>query len=375
MRKKILFILLGIISINTIMAQKNNVQELIGELRQRFAPDQRVDLFQITASVQGDTLVLEGVTTSAKAKEELLSRVKEHHLLVDDQTKMLPDEALGDKNIGVIYNSVATMRKEPRYSAEIVTQTLLGTPVRILEKRGGWSRVQTPDRYIGWMNGSVQPLTKEEMLDQVQGPRVIVIAHAARSFEDPTSQSFPVSDLVAGDMLTLLGDTGTYYHVQYPDGRCAYLPTTDALPVEEWRASIELTGESIVHTAKQYLGVPYLWGGTSAKGLDCSGFTKQVYFMHDIVLDRDASQQVLQGELVDDTGEFTRAQPGDLVFFGSPVTEENPKERVVHVGIYLGDKRFIHASDYIRVNSFEPEDPLFDAFNTNRYLRTKRIIK
>ncbi len=99
-----------------------------------------------------------------------------------------------------------------------------------------------------------------------------------------------------------------------------------------------------------------------------------VYFLHGVILSRDASQQVLYGKLIDETGSFDEAQPGDLLFFGSKATEDSPKERVVHVGIYIGNKQFIHASDYIRVNSIDPPSPLYDKFNANRYLRTKRII-
>ena len=101
---------------------------------------------------------------------------------------------------------------------------------------------------------------------------------------------------------------------------------------------------------------------------------KLVYFLHGVILQRDASQQVLNGKLIDEKGDFSNAQKGDLVFFGTKATPENPKERVVHVGIYIGDMKFIHASDYIRINSFDPADPLYDEYNTNRYLRTKRII-
>jgi len=86
------------------------------------------------------------------------------------------------------------------------------------------------------------------------------------------------------------------------------------MEVDEWLKSSSLTGESIVQTAKQLLGVPYLWGGTSTKGMDCSGFTKQVYFMHGIILARDASQQVRYGRLIDEVGDFSDARPGDLVF-------------------------------------------------------------
>lgn len=162
--------------------------------------------------------------------------------------------------------------------------------------------------------------------------------------------------------------------MQYPDGREAFVKKSDAMTVSDWLKKNRLTGESIVHTAKQLTGVPYLWGGTSVKGMDCSGFTKQVYFMHGVILARDASQQVRYGRLIDETGDFSDAFPGDLVFFGTKATVESPKERVVHVGIYIGNKRFIHASDYVHINSFDHADPLYDEFNAHRYLRTKRVI-
>ena len=101
--------------------------------------------------------------------------------------------------------------------------------------------------------------------------------------------------------------------------------------------------------------------------------------MHGIVLARDASQQVNQGELVDSAGDFSKLLPGDLMFFGSkakPIakTKEESKERVVHVGIYIGNNHFIHASDNIHINSVNPVDELYDKFNAGRYLRSKRYI-
>lgn len=102
--------------------------------------------------------------------------------------------------------------------------------------------------------------------------------------------------------------------------------------------------------------------------------------MHGIILFRDASQQVNQGQLVDSGGDFSKLISGDLIFFGSKsntteTTEDNIiGERVVHVGIYIGNNHFIHASDYVHVSSLDPQDALYDAFNAGRYLRTKRYI-
>lgn len=274
---------------------------------------------------------------------------------------------------GVVYNSVGNLRAEPRHAAEMVTQVLLGMPVRILEQKGGWRRVETPEGYFGWISGSVHPLADAGRKHYLAGAKVIVTLLHTRSYAEADETAPPVTDLVAGNMLELISADEGYYRVRYPDGRNAYVRKTDAEEVTDWLKGVKLTGESIVQTARQLLGIPYLWGGTSVKGMDCSGFTKQVYWMHGVILPRDASQQACYGRLVDEGGELSDALPGDLLFFGSKATE-GEDEKVVHVGIYLGERQFIHASDYVRINSFDPADPLYDAFNTNRYLYTRRVI-
>ncbi len=275
---------------------------------------------------------------------------------------------------GVVYNSVVAVRSEPRHAAEMVTQALLGTPVKVIEQRGDWRKVQLPDQYVGWVDGSLQPMTRERLDDYMALSKIIVTANHATAFEEADCHSLPVSDLVAGNILEVQSQFATFYQVRYPDGRKAYVRKSDVLPVNDWLASIELTGESIVKYALQLLGVPYLWGGTSTKGLDCSGLTRQVYLMHGIMLPRDASQQAMQGELVDTGNDFSNARPGDLLFFVSKTSNEHPVEWVTHVAIYMGEKRFIHASDHVRIGSFDPVDPLYDAFNAKRYSLTKRFI-
>lgn len=372
--RRTVFLFILIFSTLSVMPQSNDISSIIKILKEKYALDSRVELFNIVAIQKKDTVILKGETTSKPAYEELIlqsGRLSGH---VKDSIRLLPDKVLGDTIWGVIYNSVGTLRAEPRYGAELVSQGLLGTPVRILEKRGGWRRIQTPDKYIGWISGSVVCMTKSELQEYLQKTKVIVTSITASSLEKPDNDSFPVSDLVIGNMLEIKGLKGEFYHVGYPDGREAYVRKSDVMEVDDWLKSIELTGESIVNMARRFMGVPYLWGGTSSKGLDCSGFTKLVYFLHGIILPRDASQQVMTGKLIDTKGNFSDALPGDLVFFGSKATDDDPKERVVHVGIYIGNNRFIHASDYIHINSFDPVDPLYDEYNKNRYLRTKRII-
>ena len=217
-------------------------------------------------------------------------------------------------------------------------------------------------------------MTPLELSDYNRQKKIVITSHYAHSYEKPSVKSQSVSDLVIGNTLVVKGTKGKFFHVIYPNGREAFVKKNDAREFGRWLSDIQLTQQSVVETAHRMAGIPYVWGGTSSKGLDCSGFTKLVYFLHGVILQRDASQQVKTGKLVDDTGNFAALQPGDLVFFGSNATDENSEERVVYVGIYLGKNRFIHASDYIRIASFDPNDPFYDAYNTNRYLRSKRIL-
>lgn len=380
MKKNIIYLLsLFIISAFSTMAQKttaskSNLEQVIQTIKDKYAPDRRVEVFSIQANESEGEASLKGETSNEPAYKKLLVEARKIYPLIEDSIRVLPDNVIGDHNWGVIYNSVADLRNKPAYSSEMVTQVLLGMPVRILDKSGSWRRIQTPEGYIGWMSGSVQKLTHTELQDYLANPKIIINSQYAKSYSNADNQSQSVSDIVVGDMFCVNGEEGEFYKVTYPDGRVAFVNKQNAQKVENWLAGIELTGESIVKTAMQLMGVPYVWGGTSSKGLDCSGFTKMVYWLHGIIIARDASQQVKSGIEIDNVGNFSDAQKGDLVFFGTKATDENPKELVLHVGIYIGNQQFIHASDYIHIGSFDPKSDLYDKYNTNRYLRTIRYI-
>ena len=117
----------------------------------------------------------------------------------------------------------------------------------------------------------------------------------------------------------------------------------------------------------------YLWAGTSSKGIDCSGFMRTILFIHDIIIPRDASQQAYVGEHIDIAPDFSNLQPGDLIFFGRKATADR-KERVVHVGMYIGNKRFIHSQGDVHVSSFDSADELFDEYNLGRLLFATRVL-
>jgi cell wall-associated NlpC family hydrolase len=178
---------------------------------------------------------------------------------------------------------------------------------------------------------------------------------------------------VAGNRLKWEGTESGFYRISYPDGRKAYIDPVIAQPEKEWRTSLRQDAESILHTARSLIGVPYLWAGTSSKGMDCSGFVRTALYMHDIIIPRDASQQAHAGQHIDIAPDFRNLQPGDLIFFGYPATDEK-REQVVHVSIYMGNKQFIHSQGYVQIGSFDKEDKAFDEFNLNRLLFAVRLL-
>lgn len=356
-------------------AVPDEVKAIGRTLKARYAPDRRVALFDVECSLTGaKKLLLHGVTTSAEAKAELLSTLEARGYEAVDSLRLLPDEeGLEGKTYGIINLSVASLRVEPDYSSEMTTQALLGMPVRVLE-RNGWYRIQTPDDYIAWVHRvSVLPVTRKELTAWNRAEKVVVTSHYAFVYSQPDRRSQTVSDVVAGNRLKLEGAEGDFYRVSYPDGRRGYVEKSVALPEREWRKNLKQDAASIIRTAHTLMGVPYLWAGTSSKGVDCSGFVRTVLFMHDIIIPRDASQQAYVGQHIDIAPDFSNLRPGDLVFFGRKATAER-KERVVHVGIYIGGRRFIHSQGDVRISSFDPQDERFDAFNLERLLFATRVL-
>jgi cell wall-associated NlpC family hydrolase len=182
-----------------------------------------------------------------------------------------------------------------------------------------------------------------------------------------------VSDVVAGDRLRLIGTHGKFFRVEYPDGRVAYLKKQLGMQESAWRNSVGHEAKDIIKTAYSMMGIPYLWAGMSPKGVDCSGFVRTVMFMHNVVMPRDAWQQALVGDRIEIAPDFSNLQPADLVFFGTRATDGG-RDKVSHVGIYVGEGRFIHSLGDVHIGSFLPGDSCYDEFNTGRLLYAGRVL-
>lgn len=354
---------------------ENEADEVIAQVRGDYAPDKRVALFDVEAEKKGQDYVLKGESNLPDAVDKLKQKLKEENLKFTDSISMLPDsEGLEGKTMGVVKISVANLRDEPKHSAQLVTQATLGMPLKVYKKQGGWYYIQTPDGYLGWVDyGGLANMTPDEFSKWKSAQKLIYLKPFGNSYEKPDDGSQSVTDLVAGDIIELLSEENGFYKVKYPDGREAFIANAEASPYQDWLDSLEMEKEDLVDTSKKLMGLPYLWGGTSPKGVDCSGFTKTVYFLNGVVIPRDASQQVHTGKLVDTTRNFQNLIPGDLLFFGRPATDST-SERVVHVGMWIGDNKFIHSMGDVHISTLDSTDSEFDEYNYNRYLRTKRVF-
>ncbi|MDR2125974.1 MAG: C40 family peptidase [Prevotellaceae bacterium] len=346
-------------------------QRIVDSVRQQFVPDSRVNVFDVKVQYSDGKTVLKGVTTLAEAKTELVNRMQAENQNIADSITVLPEKSLGDEIFGIVTLSVASMRTSGNYSAEMATQALLGMPVKILQN-GSWLRVQTPDGYISYTySGNIKKMNKQQFNEWISSPKIIFTENCGFAYIEPDSKDI-VSDLVAGNMLKLEGETEHYYKVSYPDGRIAYVNKKQSQKTSEWFASVNLTGDNIATYGKRFMGTPYLWGGTSPKAMDCSGFVKTVYFMHGIILQRDASQQYYTGQPINIDSDFANLQIGDLLFFGAKA-QNGKKERIGHVGIYIGDRQFIHEATQVKTGSLDPASPNYDKYNAGRLVRASRI--
>lgn len=367
-----LFLLLSISCSTKNDAEIDPLKEQILLIKNQFAPDKRTALFDVISVKNNTKIILKGESNLPEAIKKLKENLNVENITFVDSIQILPNTSLEGKTRGVIKISVANLRSKPAHSSELATQATLGTPVLVYKKAENWYLIQTPDKYLSWVDGGgIQLMTQERFATWKLADKIIFLNTYGESFDK--DQQNRVSDLVAGDILELTEESTSHYKVKYPDGRMAYVDKNKSKKYKEWLAELNPTQESLIKTSQSLMGLPYLWGGTSSKGVDCSGFTKTIYFLNGMIIPRDASQQVHTGLLVDENKNFENLQAGDLLFFGTPATETK-KERVTHVGMWLGNNEFIHSSGRVHISSMDKSAPNYDEHNFNRYLKSKRVI-
>ncbi|WP_437918618.1 NlpC/P60 family protein [Sphingobacterium sp. LRF_L2] len=356
------------------------LQEILEEKRIEFVIDKRNEVLELSSAD-----VLHNIYRIRTTSQTIKTNLEKSLLSLNGSfiVNTLPDTSATFTK-GLVNLSVANLRTKPSHAAEMATQLLLGNQVDILQQEDGNYRVRTPEGYIAWVpTSSIVPLTDLQIINWKTAKRVIYTAEFGRSYSQPNLKSQRISDLVYGNILKLESEEKDFYRVSYPDNRVAYLAKDEAILFDNWLTSREPSAENIIASAKTMLGLPYLWGGTSVKGVDCSGFTKTSYFMNGYIIPRDASQQVQFGlpvDILDADGNFSpekalnNLQPADLLFFAAGKNKNNPA-RVTHVALYIGNGIFIHAAGTVRINSMLKDSANYDDFQTRTVVAARRYLK
>ncbi|MCK9627567.1 MAG: hypothetical protein M0R37_03130, partial [Bacteroidales bacterium] len=255
--KKVLFVVLAFFLASVCKADEKSdkVKQLFdkisSEIKAQYAPDRRVKTYEPFLEFSKDgIIILRGSTTEQDAKNALLKAIADNKLNVADSMIVLPDPSLGNKIYGITALSVINFRYGPDYDTESATQTVMGTPLRILEKKGGWTRAVTPEGYIAWVtSGSIQPMNKDEYMIWSTSPRLIITTYYTLFRESPSENAAVVMDGVMGNIVRADGESGDYYKVILPNGKSAFVPKAHATSFEKWTDARNPTQANIINTA------------------------------------------------------------------------------------------------------------------------------
>jgi gamma-D-glutamyl-L-lysine dipeptidyl-peptidase len=247
--------------------------------------------------------------------------------------------------VAIITGSIAPLRKEKSGASEMVSELLFGESVEILESDNTWVKVRNlSDSYEGWMDCRLL----EELPDQ--NPDILQKGKLIHSVIYPVYRLDPNY----GMRIQLLGYNSFFpdclrtssneNSIQYRFGKTEFMVGPDGLD-----ACIPFTEADLLEISERYLNTPYLWGGRSASGIDCSGLTQQVYRVFGKNIPRDARDQAKIGKRTN----WEEIRPGDLAFFS------NSEGKIIHTGICLEDHEIIHASGFVKIDELRPEG-IFD---------------
>ena len=296
--------------------------------------------------------------------------------------------AKAEPRYAVVGLSSIYMRIAPDYESALETQELMGSVVEIVGEKSYWREIISPQPYKAWCTrmGLVE-MNKEQFEEYQNAAKCMFVDLYGHVYETPSCEAQTICDLVGGDIMRLVGKgkaenfkpvtKGSWTKVLLPSGAEGWVKSECIKRHNGFRSIAKGEGnadsisdelmEKIIATAFKLKGVPYLWGGMTPKGVDCSGMVRWSHLMNGILLPRNASQMIHCGDEVS----LDSLQRGDLVFFGNPAKDGKP-QLVTHVGLYIGNGQIIHSSMLVRVNSMNPAESNYYE-NSHRLIAARRL--
>lgn len=339
------------------------------EFKEKFGFDSRFTVFEAKVVTLKKSQFVEVLCTEG----HFSSVIKRFYKLYFDNSptlklrlKLLPDTALLHK-YGIANSGICPLYSAPSNKVEQVSQIIIGEIFDVLEisESGEWFRIRLHnDGYIGWVNKNpIKLITEKEMKKYKISEKIEITKKFTDVFEKPDKKSNILRGIFFGSELPVIGRQKEWLEVKLPDGNKGWLSE---------KACREVNDDSdhtkdLLKYANMLLGVPYIWGGRSPFGIDCSGFTQLVYKMGGYRIPRDSNMQFTTG--IEIGKNFDDFLEGDLLFFGEKAG------KVTHVGIYTGkDMEFIHASGFVRLNSLNKKSSRFHERLSNMFFGARRII-
>lgn len=252
-------------------------------------------------------------------------------------------------NYGICNLSVVPLRLEPSDMSEMVSQILLGEHFKVLEIRNKWSKIRLAyDQYEGWVDNKQFLLISLEDYNKINNSTTYLSADIINFGENKQQL---LTNVFIGSCLPFFKDE------QFLIGDEKFIFEGEVISTKKEK-------ETILTTALQFLNSPYLWGGKTPFGIDCSGLTQLVYKLNGYHLQRDAKDQAKQGEVLSFIEE---SEPGDLAFF------DNEEGNIIHVGIMMADNYIIHAHGKVRIDRLDH----LGIYNvdTKKHTHKLRVIK
>jgi hypothetical protein len=344
-----------------------DVKKIISRFGEKNVEDVREEVFSVSFEhVGGVTYILKGDVGNVALKRSLVRELIDKGFHIQDSIRVLP--AGVTEPWALVELSVTTLRTSPSHTSSMVSQALMGSPLRVLKEEGDWVYVQTSDRYLGWTEkGALHFMDESSLNNWKSALRVMVIVRGTEIRDRETDRV--VSDLVAGDLLETSGVRSGHIMVTSPGGRSGYVLGSEVVAFNEAVFPDTVDVKAVKESALNLLGTPYLWGGTSVRALDCSGFIKTVYQLHGLVLPRDASLQARYGEEIPLDKGWRNFEIGDLLFFAP----HEGSKRITHVGLYIGNSEFIHEAGRAKINSLDSTRENYNPSRKHTLTEVRRI--
>lgn len=337
---------------------------IIDDVRRRHVPDFRSGVFDVSVSIRDGTAELAGQATSADAVAELIHRLQAHGFAPSGDVLLLPDPGFGATRCALARAAVVPVYAEPRLPAPQISQLVLGMRVEQLSRTGDWVRIRSEDGYLGWVHaGYIQGGSDEWAFAWERGTYGEPVVSLGADLHDDEER--PLTRLPWG--ARIVRRAGAY---ELPDGRRGMVTNGEVVDVDRLADRFPPRGESVARTARRWLGAPYLWGGLTLNGVDCSGFTQAVMWMHGVALPRDSDLQAMVTVGDDVDLELARMRAGDLLYFA----EEGAK--VSHVAISLGGSQILHSAlgnGGVAINDLDGAEP-FEQRLRQMLVRARRVL-